>query len=194
MARKSKTPTYRDITPEQRRALADYADEHGSGWKRKLMTEWMRGSAPPELHALRNSHGPEWLEAYELLTDNPTSAGGFSEREHRFYRRMRSELGWDADDAGKAVVGQKAMVANNWEYTWRDYYDPEDGEKSNQVIVLDENGEEVGDDWEFTFSDIGQAATAGKIAYYAAKSRGRLPNPAGTDRATILAARLAQGL
>ena len=54
------------MTPEQVAALKEFAAENGRGWKRKLQEKWMKASAPPELHALRNSHGPSWLGKVKL--------------------------------------------------------------------------------------------------------------------------------
>lgn len=59
--------TYRDLTPEEARALADFADKHGKArWRTKLREQWMAASADPVLQALRNSHGPNWLEGFRL--------------------------------------------------------------------------------------------------------------------------------
>lgn len=53
------------ISPEQQRALARYAKENGVRWKRQLMIDWSRASAPAVLHALRNTHGPLWLTHFD---------------------------------------------------------------------------------------------------------------------------------
>ena len=37
--------------------LADWIDYHGESWDSALRSAWMRGSAPAELHALRNRCG-----------------------------------------------------------------------------------------------------------------------------------------
>ncbi len=58
--------TYAPLTAEETAALRSYAAEHGRPWKRDLRTEWMRASALPVLHRLRNTHGPSWLDGYRL--------------------------------------------------------------------------------------------------------------------------------
>lgn len=50
------------LTPEQTLALADWQEQHGSKWKTALRAAWMHASAPSALHALRNTHGPKWLD------------------------------------------------------------------------------------------------------------------------------------
>ncbi|MBB3302260.1 hypothetical protein FHT72_005909 [Rhizobium sp. BK077] len=57
------------LTPEQEGALQAYAARHGRRWKSILNNAWMGG--PPHddcglLRGLRNSHGPTWLQAYQL--------------------------------------------------------------------------------------------------------------------------------
>ena len=54
--------TFAPLTPEQLEALALWVAEHEHQWKTKLAVAWVRGTAPPILHALRNTHGPLWLE------------------------------------------------------------------------------------------------------------------------------------
>jgi len=51
------------LSAEERAALKAYAEAHGAQWKAKLTGEWMRGSAPPVLHRLRNVgyFGPKGL-------------------------------------------------------------------------------------------------------------------------------------
>ena len=79
MARKPRG-TYAPITPGDLDALRRYADKHGRRWKLQLWGEWMNASAEPTLHALRNSHGPTWLDQFRWPTPAPsgpcdTSAG-----------------------------------------------------------------------------------------------------------------------
>jgi hypothetical protein len=52
---------YPPLMLAQVEALRAYARCHGRTWKAELRTEWMRASAEPLLHRLRNSHGPSWL-------------------------------------------------------------------------------------------------------------------------------------
>jgi hypothetical protein len=58
--------TIPDLTPEQRTALEAFAAEHGRLWKSRLRDQWMNASATPELHRLRNTHGPSWLARFRL--------------------------------------------------------------------------------------------------------------------------------
>jgi hypothetical protein len=57
---------YPALSPEAIVALREYAAKHGICWKLRLSEDWMRASAPAVLHALRNSHGPAWLERFKL--------------------------------------------------------------------------------------------------------------------------------
>jgi hypothetical protein len=57
---------YPPLMLAQVEALRAYATIHGRTWKVKLSAEWMRASAEPLLHGLRNSHGPSWLKGYAL--------------------------------------------------------------------------------------------------------------------------------
>lgn len=56
----------KDLSPEQVADLQAYAAKHGRTWKAKLRDEWMRASASPTLHHLRNTHGPSWLDSFRL--------------------------------------------------------------------------------------------------------------------------------
>lgn len=59
--------TTNTLTPEQIDALLEWRDMHGDeNWKHKLTLAWIRASAPAPLHALRNSHGPSWLDSFTL--------------------------------------------------------------------------------------------------------------------------------
>ncbi len=57
---------YPPLMLSQVEALRAYARRHGRTWKAELRAEWMRASAEPLLHGLRNSHGPSWLKGYAL--------------------------------------------------------------------------------------------------------------------------------
>lgn len=57
---------YRTLTYEEEIELVKFAVAHGRRWRRVLSDQWMTASAPPILHALRNSHGPTWLASYRL--------------------------------------------------------------------------------------------------------------------------------
>ncbi len=85
MTSRTKTPVLPALTSEQIDALVAYATEHGEGWKTELGTEWMRGSAPAELHALRNSHGGTWLKDYVLAGTKPYFVAFFPNRWGRGY-------------------------------------------------------------------------------------------------------------
>ena len=52
--------------------LRRYADQHGRLWKSRLWGEWVNASAEPALHALRNTHGPTWLEQFHLPISVPS--------------------------------------------------------------------------------------------------------------------------
>lgn len=54
------------LTPEQLAALVRLKRAHGAAWKRELGAAWMRASAEPVLHRLRNTHGPAWLDRFTL--------------------------------------------------------------------------------------------------------------------------------
>lgn len=54
------------LTCEQEEALQHFAKAHGRTWKHVLWVQWMQASAAPLLHALRNSHGPNWLATYRI--------------------------------------------------------------------------------------------------------------------------------
>lgn len=57
---------YPALTPDQLAAVVAYAAEHGRHWKEALRLDWYHARRPGHLHALRNSHGPRWLDAYRL--------------------------------------------------------------------------------------------------------------------------------
>ena len=56
----------RPLTADALIALCAFAAVHGREWKRALRTAWERGTASPDLQALRNSHGPSWLVGFSL--------------------------------------------------------------------------------------------------------------------------------
>lgn len=58
--------TFAALTDRQTAAITAFAREHGPAWKARLGDLWYRAAAQPTLHALRNSHGPEWLAAFQL--------------------------------------------------------------------------------------------------------------------------------
>ncbi|MHB0726989.1 hypothetical protein WDZ11_24085 (plasmid) [Roseomonas mucosa] len=66
-------PDYPPLLHEQRIVLRAYAAEHGRRWKECLLAEWIKATADPLLHRLRNTHGPSWLLAYRL--DTASGAG-----------------------------------------------------------------------------------------------------------------------
>lgn len=55
--------------PKQQAALAAFAAVHGRRWKAELHRQWEAASAEPELHRLRNTHGPTWLDRYHRPSD-----------------------------------------------------------------------------------------------------------------------------
>jgi len=56
-------------SPETIEALERYALEHGPHWRERLRSQWGHASAPPILHALRNTHGPTWLGRFKLPSE-----------------------------------------------------------------------------------------------------------------------------
>lgn len=62
----------KSLTPEQREALLQYAEENGHAWKQKLNLDWMhsaarvRGEHSGYLQQVRNQLGPEWLSRVTL--------------------------------------------------------------------------------------------------------------------------------
>jgi hypothetical protein len=62
----TKTETKRPLTDREVAALTEFAREHGPRWKYALETLWYRAAAQPTLHCLRNSHGPAWLESFQM--------------------------------------------------------------------------------------------------------------------------------
>lgn len=58
------------LTVDECIELRAFAAERGRKWKAELQAEsWWRGipmRGYPTLYGLRNSHGPEWLEAFDL--------------------------------------------------------------------------------------------------------------------------------
>ncbi len=67
---------YPPLMVAQVEALRAYARDHGRSWKTELRAEWMRASAEPLLHGLRNSHGPSWLKGYALPAAAPDTPAG----------------------------------------------------------------------------------------------------------------------
>lgn len=60
-----------DLTPEQDAAIRAFAKRHGGNWKATLRDLWMRAAASPDLHSLRNTHGPAWLAAFQIDKARP---------------------------------------------------------------------------------------------------------------------------
>lgn len=56
----------RPLTQEEYTTVAQYAQQHGRTWKASLREAWMTASEPGILQALRNSHGPAWLNTFRL--------------------------------------------------------------------------------------------------------------------------------
>lgn len=54
------------ITLEQYNELVSYAAMYGRTWKQSLRDDWMAARSEPVLHALRNTHGPAWLEKFSF--------------------------------------------------------------------------------------------------------------------------------
>lgn len=58
--------SFPELTPADHAALRAFAARHGRNWKARLRDQWIAASAAPELHRLRNSHGPAWLATFSL--------------------------------------------------------------------------------------------------------------------------------
>ncbi len=56
----------RPLTSDEHAAVQAYALEHGRNWKAALRDDWMNARTTGILQALRNSHGPGWLERYSI--------------------------------------------------------------------------------------------------------------------------------
>lgn len=54
------------LTTVQLECLQDFARANGRQWKAALRDCWMRSTASPTLHQLRNTHGPSWLATFRL--------------------------------------------------------------------------------------------------------------------------------
>ena len=54
------------LSVEQMAELRSIADKNGRIWKSRLRDQWMKASAPPVLHGLRNTHGPSWLADFRF--------------------------------------------------------------------------------------------------------------------------------
>jgi len=59
--------TLPDLTPSQLHSLQIFAALHGRCWKQHLRAAWMNArGVTPDLHHLRNTHGPSWLDGFRL--------------------------------------------------------------------------------------------------------------------------------
>ena len=63
-----------ELTQEQLVSLRNFRLAYDMVWKDMLSTMWMVGSIQlddyPGLYKLRNTHGPSWLDQYELKEDD----------------------------------------------------------------------------------------------------------------------------
>ena len=64
MANTNTRQTFRPLTTEENDALNAYIAKHGRTWKAQLREAWMTASEQGIMHALRNSHGPAWLNGH----------------------------------------------------------------------------------------------------------------------------------
>lgn len=55
-----------DLTPNQVRALQEFARQHGRRWKSKLRMLWYRGKDEGVLRQIRNELGPQGLIKWKL--------------------------------------------------------------------------------------------------------------------------------
>lgn len=77
------------LTPDELAAITAFAKEHGRTWKADLRDLWMRAAAPATLHRLRNTHGPSWLESFQIPKSNASPSG--RDRFHNFREMIRAE-------------------------------------------------------------------------------------------------------
>lgn len=56
----------RPLTPSELAAVQAYAAKRGRTWRAQLRVDWAHARLTGELHALRNTHGHAWLEAFKL--------------------------------------------------------------------------------------------------------------------------------
>ena len=63
-----------DLPAAEKVALLAFATRHGRLWKARLSELWVRATAEPILHRLRNTHGPVWLRTLRLEDLHEASA------------------------------------------------------------------------------------------------------------------------
>lgn len=56
------------LTADELAALQAFAAANGRYWKAELRDQWMKASAAPVLHGLRNRLGPSWLHRFHFPT------------------------------------------------------------------------------------------------------------------------------
>lgn len=61
-----RTSRFRSLTREELAVLQHIRQRHGRCWKKVVRFEWSSGRAGPLMQALRNSHGPRWLNNFHL--------------------------------------------------------------------------------------------------------------------------------
>lgn len=119
-----------------------------------------------------------YMAGRRRLLENP------SQQDLRTYKRFRDELGASSQDAWEAIQGLREIRERGWDYTWRDAFD-EDGEKINEVLLVDGEGTEIERGWDHTFTAVGQDYVAGSLAFHEAgriealPPDPRAPNPTG---------------
>lgn len=59
---------YPELTKEELEALEYWRATNGNRWRSKLHTAWMKADIelPTILYALRNTHGPSWLQGFKF--------------------------------------------------------------------------------------------------------------------------------
>lgn len=62
--------SYNALTDAQITALSAHVASHGDSWKTALFSEWIRGTAHPDLLALRRTHGFAWLTSYAAKSED----------------------------------------------------------------------------------------------------------------------------
>jgi hypothetical protein len=80
----------RSLTQEEHAQLCAFALIKGRSWRTIMNRFWYRGEPVPGyplLYGLRNSHGPEWLDAWELPSDYAPTIGTAMEAAASVLRR-----------------------------------------------------------------------------------------------------------
>lgn len=85
----------RELTDEETKALQVFANKTGRCWKAELSKLWLNGAIGMPLYGLRNTHGPDWLNKFELPPSPPAkNLYEFVEKYGLFGAIQREGRGW----------------------------------------------------------------------------------------------------